>query len=134
MWFLDTNTCIYFLNGTHSSVRDRLLSTPPVDISIPAIVKAELLVGASKSNQRDVVLEKVNRFLEPFDIVPFGDGTTLIYASIRATLESQGNIIGPNDLLIAATVLHHNGILVTNNVREFSRVPGLQIENWVDVG
>lgn len=131
MWFLDTNTCIYFLNGTHSSVRDRLLSTPPVDISIPAIVKAELLVGASKSNQHDVVLEKVNRFLEPFDIVPFDDGATLIYASIRATLESQGNIIGPNDLLIAATVLYHNGILVTNNVREFGRVPGLKLENWV---
>lgn len=131
MWILDTNTCIYFLNGTHSSVRDRLLSTPPVDIAIPAIVKAELLVGASKSNQRDVVLEKVERFLEPFDIVPFGDGDTLIYASIRATLESHGNIIGPNDLIIAASVLSNNGILVTNNVREFGRVPGLKIENWV---
>jgi tRNA(fMet)-specific endonuclease VapC len=131
MWFLDTNTCIYFLNGTHSSVRDRLLSTPPVDIAIPAIVKAELLVGASKSNQLDAVLEKVNRFLEPFEIVPFGDGTTSIYATIRALLESQGNIIGPNDLLIASTVIYHNGTLVTNNVREFSRVPGLNIENWV---
>jgi tRNA(fMet)-specific endonuclease VapC len=131
MWFLDTNTCIYFLNGTHSSVRDRLLSTPPVDIAIPAIVKAELLVGASKSKQRDVVLEKVNRFLEPFDIVPFSDGATSTYASIRATLESRGNIIGPNDLLIAATVLSYNGILVTNNVREFGRVPDLKIENWV---
>jgi tRNA(fMet)-specific endonuclease VapC len=78
-----------------------------------------------------VVLEKVNRFLEPFDIVPFSDGATSTYASIRATLESRGNIIGPNDLLIAATVLSYNGILVTNNVREFGRVPDLKIENWV---
>ncbi len=134
MWFLNTNICIYFLNGTNSTVRDRLLSTAPVDIAIPAIVKAELLFGASKSKHRAIVSEKLNQFLGIFEIVPFGDEATSVYADIRATLETKGSPIGPNDLLIAATVLYHNGILVTNNVREFSRVPGLKIENWAEAG
>lgn len=131
MWFLDTNTCIYFLNGTHPSVRDRLLSTAPVDIAISAIVKAELLVGARKSTKSAETLSLVTRFLEPFEIVPFDSDASGTYGVIRADLEKRGTIIGPNDLLIAATVLHHNGTLVTHNIREFSRVPGLNIENWV---
>lgn len=131
MWFLDTNTCIHFLNGTHPSVRERLLSTPPVDIAIPAIVKAELLVGARKSMRSAETLSLVTRFLEPFEIVPFDSDVSGTYAVIRADLEKYGRVIGPNDLLIAATVLHHNGTLATHNIREFSRVAGLKIENWV---
>ncbi len=68
-------------------------------------------------------------FLEPFEIAPFEDRMGYVYAEIRSVIEKKGTIIGPNDLLIASIVKFHNGILVSNNVREFKRVPGLLIEN-----
>ncbi len=130
MYFLDTNTCIYFLNGKYENIRDRLLSLSPAEIRIPVIVKAELLLGAHKSVKRRENLEKAAQFLEPFDIVPFTDSMTLLYAEIRSEIERKGMGIGPNDVLIASIVQFHEGTLVTNNVREFERVPGLKIENW----
>jgi tRNA(fMet)-specific endonuclease VapC len=131
MFFLDTNTCIYFLNGKYRSIMDRILSTPPSEIVIPAIVKAELLLGAYKSRRRTENIENVERFLEPFEIMPFVDMMTYIYADIRQRTESVGISIGPNDLFIAATVKFHEGVLITNNVQEFSRIEGLRIDNWV---
>jgi tRNA(fMet)-specific endonuclease VapC len=131
MFFLDTNTCIYFLNGKYQSIKDKIFSTPPGDIAIPAIVKAELLLGACKSRQRTENVEKVEQFLEPFEIIPFIDMMTYIYADIRHKTESAGVSIGPNDLFIGSIVKFHEGTLVTNNVREFSRIEDLQIDNWV---
>jgi tRNA(fMet)-specific endonuclease VapC len=131
MYFLDANTCIYFLNGKYESVKTKILTTPPNDIAIPSIVKAELFLGAYKSDQRAKNLEKLERFLQPFEIIPFIDLVTYVYADIRCTLEKTGQIIGPNDLLIAAIVKFHEGILITNNPEEFKRVKGLQLENWV---
>jgi tRNA(fMet)-specific endonuclease VapC len=131
MYFLDANTCIYFLNGKYESIKTKILATPPNDIAIPSIVKAELLLGSYKSNQKTKNLEKLERFLQPFEIVPFIDLVTYVYADIRCTLEKAGQTIGPNDLLIAAIVKFNEGILITNNTDEFKRVKGLQIENWV---
>jgi tRNA(fMet)-specific endonuclease VapC len=131
MFFLDTNTCIYFLNGKYQSIKDKILSAPPSDIAIPAIVKAELLLGAYKSRQRTENVEKVELFLEPFEIIPFIDMMTYTYADIRHKTESAGVSIGPNDLFIGSIVKFHEGTLVTNNVREFSRIEDLQIDNWV---
>jgi tRNA(fMet)-specific endonuclease VapC len=131
-YYLDTNICIYFLNGSLSKVRDRLLSKSPRDIAIPSIVKAELLFGAEKSKKRDENLEKINRFLLPLLTAGFDDEEASAYARIRAHLETAGLLIGPNDLLIAATVSAQGGILVTNNTREFSRVPGLPLEDWTE--
>ena len=130
MYFLDANTCIYFLNGKHESIKVKILSTPPNDIAIPSIVKAELLLGLYKSEQKKKNLEKLEKFLQPFGITPFIDLITYVYADIRCTLEKTGKTIGPNDLLIAAIVKFHEGILVTNNTEVFKRVKGLQIENW----
>jgi len=130
MYFLDTNTCIYFLNGSHESIRTRLLSTSPEEIAIPSIVKAELIFGAYKSKKKAKNLEKVELFLDPFQIIPFEDAMTYLYAEIRNDLESRGIPIGPNDLLIAAIVKFHGGILVTNNTNEFKRIKGLMLENW----
>lgn len=92
---------------------------------------AELRLGAKKSQRRSQTEQMVQEFLDPFDILPFGDAEASVYATIRAQLEREGNVIGPNDLLIAATAASSGGVLVTNNLREFSRVPGLQVENWV---
>jgi len=132
MYFLDANTCIYYLNGKYDSVRRRLLSTPPNNIAIPSVVKAELLLGSYKSKKRKDNLEKLEKFLQPFEVIPFFDLVTYVYADIRSTLEKTGQIVGPHDLIIASIVKFHDGILVTNNVVEFQRIKGLKIENWIE--
>jgi len=130
MYFLDTNTCIYFLNGKYEFIKEKILATPPNEIQIPTIVKAELLLGAYKSKKRKENIEKVEKFLEPFEVIPFIDLITYTYAEIRNDIEKKGEVIGPNDMLIASIVKFHEGILVTNNVKEFERIKGLKIENW----
>lgn len=132
MYFLDTNTCIYFLNGRYESIRDKLMSLSPSEISIPAIVKAELLLGAYKSQKKKDNVKKVEQFLEPFEIIPFEDQMTYVYADIRNKMEKKGIVIGPNDLFIASIVQFNDGILVTNNVGEFTRITELNVVNWVE--
>jgi len=131
MYYLDTNTCIYFLNGKHESVKTKILATLPNEIAIPSIVKAELLFGAYKSKNRKSNIEKIEKFLEPFEIVAFDDIMAYTYAEIRHATEKSGESVGPNDLFIAAIVRFHEGTLVTNNEKEFGRIEGLKIENWV---
>ena len=130
MYFLDTNICIYYLKGKFPKLKEKLLSYNPEMIAIPAVAKAELIYGAEKSKKREENLEKVNEFLLPFQIHGFSDSETGIYASIRSNLEKRGKLIGPNDLLIASIVLSHEGVLITNNIKEFRRVEGLQVEDW----
>ena len=92
------------------------MSHSPEMIAIPAIVKAELLYGAEKSKLKESNMEKILEFLLPYQILPFADAATPIYASLRSNLEKAGNTIGPNDMIIASIVLSHGGILVTRNV------------------
>ena len=129
-YYLDTNMCIYYLNGRYDAVRQHLLAHTPEEIRIPAIVKAELLAGAYKSSRRLVTEQKLLSFLSFFVLEPFGDRMTYAYAELRSQLEKNGTLIGPDDMLIAATVLAEDGILVTHNVREFQRVKGLRLEDW----
>lgn len=129
-YFLDTNTCIYYLKGVHPTLAQRLLAHNPSDIRIPSVVKAELLYGAKRSKKQAENLEKIRQFLLPLEIVPFASEDAERYATIRADLERAGTPIGPNDLLIAATVLENGGILITNNEKEFKRVSKLKTENW----
>lgn len=136
MYFLDTNTCIYFLNGTSESIKHKLLATPPKEIVVPAVVKAELLFGAYKSRNRSDNIDKVEMFLKPFRLIPFDAEACYRYAEIRFKCEIHGTAVGPNDLCIAATVSAHNGILVTHNTKEFKliedlRIEGLRLEDWV---
>ena len=130
MYFLDSNTCIYFLTGRFESVRDKILNTPPKNIKIASIVQAELLLGAYKSQHKQKTWQKVETFLSAFEIIPFTEQTSYPYAKIRAETESTGRLVGANDLLIAAIVKQHDGILVTNNLKEFKRIDGLKLENW----
>jgi tRNA(fMet)-specific endonuclease VapC len=129
-YYLDTNICIYFLKGLYPLLLNKIFARSPDSIKIASIVKAELLYGAEKSRKKDENLDKVNRFLLPYEIVPFDDKAAVRYSGIRAELEKTGVVIGPNDMIIAATVLAGDGILITNNEREFQRVSGLVIENW----
>jgi len=132
VYYLDTNICSYFLNGKYASVAEHIFSTKPRDIRIPSVVKAELLYGANKSNRREDLLKKIEAFLSNFEIEEFDGNMAYHYAEIRADLDKKGTIIGPNDLIIAATVLQKGGTLVTNNVKEFERVEGLRIVNWTE--
>ncbi len=110
-----------------------VLSHNPNTIKIPAIVVAELVHGAEKSLDPVRNLEQVKKFLMAFEIVPFDHSAAYSYGRIRADLEKKGHIIGPNDLIIAATVLSQNGILVTHNTKEFSRVTNLALEDWIEI-
>lgn len=133
MYFLDSNTCIYYLNGKSESIRKRILATPPADIKIPALVKAELLLGAYKRNLSERRRERLEEFLSPFEVMAFDDSVSYVYATIRKKTEENGTIVGPNDLMIAAIVKFHEGILVTRNTTEFSRIDGLLLESWWDI-
>jgi len=91
---------------------------------------AELFYGAYKSMKREQNLAKIRQFIRQFKVVGFNNAAVEAYGEIRAELERKGNVIGANDFFIAATAKAHNAILVTNNTREFSRIPGLTIEDW----
>ncbi|GBR75170.1 toxin VapC-like [Candidatus Termititenax aidoneus] len=130
IYFLDTDTCIYFLNGAYPKLAEHFRAVSPSNIKIPAVVKAELLFGLEKSKHKKTNREKYECFLNTFATVAFADAAAEIYASLRNRLEKAGKLIGPNDLLIASIVLADGGTLVTHNKREFKRVPDLLIDDW----
>ena len=132
IFFLDANIIISILRKkTGSRVSEIVSRYSKIEIKIPSMVKAELLVGAYKSDKTESNLESIRKILLPFEIVPFDDRATEIYGVIKAELEKEQKTIGPKDLIIAATAMSRGGILVTNNTREFGRVKGLQIEDWL---
>jgi tRNA(fMet)-specific endonuclease VapC len=130
MFLLDSNTCIQFLNGRSAHVRLRLMGTKPSNINLCSIVKAELLYGASRSKDAHAALGRLKTFFAPYVSIPFDDAAAADYGRIRGHLAGAGTPIGPNDLLIAAIARCRQLTLVTHNTREFSRVPGLAIEDW----
>lgn len=127
---LDTNIIVYYLKGMYPSVLTRLQTHRPDEILIPEIVRAELFFVAAKSQQKARTLERLNAFLKPFERLPFAGDAIEHYADIRADLETRGQRIDPNDLLIAATARAHGATLVTHNTGEFRCVAGLKIEDW----
>ena len=130
MYYIDSNTYVYFDKNASQALTSKLLSVSPDKIKIPSIVAAELRLGVEKSVRREFNSERLERFLSLYEIAPFDDASSKYYAKIRAELERSGNIIGANDLIIAATVLSNKGILVTRNTGEFSQISELSIENW----
>jgi tRNA(fMet)-specific endonuclease VapC len=129
--FLDTDICVAFLRGTSVRVRDRLLQHSRATVALPAIVVAELLLGLEKSTPPRRHGQRVEDFVESFQIAAFGANAAKHYARIRALLEAKGEPIGANDYLVAAIVAAEQGVLVTGNIREFRKVPGLKLENWL---
>ncbi len=132
-FFLDTNICIYFLKGMYPALLTKMLLCSTRDIKIASMVKAELLHGVEKSRKREENKTMVESFLLPFEIIPFDNEAAIIYSVIRSELEKKGNVIGPNDLIIAATVIANNGTLITNNENEFKRVRDLLTDNWTKI-
>ena len=129
-YLLDSNACIGYLNGRATGVLHRLQALPAQEIAVCSIVKAELFFGAMRSVNPTRSLAKQREFLDRFVSLPFDDRAAEFYGHIRARLAAQGLPIGPNDLMIASIALSNQLILVTHNIREFSRVDGLQIEDW----
>jgi tRNA(fMet)-specific endonuclease VapC len=129
MFLLDTNVCIGLLKG-HAGIVARLNQLTPADVRLCAVVKAELRYGAWASENPAQNLSTLKRFVAPYLSLPFDDACADSYGRLRAELRRQGVPIGANDLLIAATALAHDLILVTHNTREFGRVPQLRFEDW----
>jgi tRNA(fMet)-specific endonuclease VapC len=112
----------------------KIMSTPAAAIKIPFQVKAELLHGAAKSNKPAEGRRTVLEFVLPFQLILPSEEILEQYVVIRSELERSGSVISEADLWIAATALAGDGIIVTNNVREFIRVPGLAVEDWTQSG
>ena len=127
---LDTNICIYLIREKSRSILDRFNEHAVGDIGMSVITLAELEYRVSKSSKPAKNKEALDQFVAPLDVVGFDRSATAAYGKLRATLEKKGQSIGAMDLLIAAHALALNVRLVTHNVREFGRVPGLRVETW----
>ena len=131
MILLDANTCIYIINNRPPNVLERFRKYKAGEVGISSIAASELAYGVAKSGslQNRKALEI---FLAPLQILPFDSQCLWFYADLRASLEKQGLSIGPMDTLISAQALSIDGTLVTNNIKEFVRVPKLKLENWFE--
>jgi len=129
---LDTDICIYIIKHRPAWVAERFRQVRSEDLSLSAISYAELINGARKSARVEANIAKLMALAETLRVLPFDIDAATVYGTVRSRLERQGQVIGANDLLIAAHALQQGLILVTNNVREFRRVQGLRIENWAD--
>lgn len=129
-YLLDTNVCIRYLQGRLPSIREAIHTRSPKQLTICAIVRAELFFGAMKSNYPTETLAIQRQFIDQFPTLPFDDEAALIFGKIRADLQRQGQPIGPYDLQIAAIALANDLTLVTHNTREFNRIDGLRLADW----
>ena len=132
-YLLDTNICIALIRNKPAALLQQLTSHQPGDVGISSITLAELVHGAEKSAQVERNMSALQQFLLPIELADFDQGAALAYGKIRADLERGGQIIGSMDMLIAAHALSLDVILVTNNMREFQRVNGLTLEDWLSV-
>ena len=130
-FMLDTNICIYVIKRKPLAVIDRFQRAKISQIGISTIVLSELLYGVSKSSRPEQNQMALYQFVAPLEILPYGDDAAQYYGASRAYLEKMGTPIGSLDMLIAAHALSIGCTLVTNNEKEFSRIPDLKIENWV---
>ena len=128
---LDTNICIYIIKQRPPAVLERFTSVSVGDIGISTMTLAELEYGASKSRHAERNRQALDQFLLPLEIATFDREAARVYGKVRTSLEQKGHVIGSMDLLIASHALTLRVCLVTNNEREFKRVPGLRVENWV---
>jgi tRNA(fMet)-specific endonuclease VapC len=127
---LDTNICIYLIKQQPPTVIERFLSQPVGAIGISSITAAELAYGVSKSRHASKNRHALEQFLASLEVAAFDQAAAWSYGRLRGQLEAKGTLIGSMDMLIAAHALSLEVRLVSNNLREFRRVPGLRLENW----
>lgn len=129
-WLLDTNICIYVIKRRPPQVLARFRQADVSSIGISSITYSELMFGAAKSSRPEQNRIALTQFVAPLEIMPYGDAAAQRYGDLRACLEQRGTSIGSLDMLIAAHALSLDCVLVTNNGKEFGRVPQLRMENW----
>jgi tRNA(fMet)-specific endonuclease VapC len=129
-YLLDTNICIYIRQRKPEEVLRRFRKLRPGEAALSVITYGELLYGAAKSAQRTAALERLRELIHLLPALPLPEGAAETYGMLRAELESKGEMIGNNDLWIAAHALASGLTLATNNEREFRRVHGLKVQNW----
>ena len=127
MYLFDSDVLIEFLRGRLPNALEMLRNTDARLVKVPAVAKAELLLGAAKSQNPERNRLAVEKLLLEYEVLPFDDRCTAAYAQIRVDLEQQGRTVGANDYLVAATALAWDATLVTNSMREFKRIPGLRL-------
>jgi tRNA(fMet)-specific endonuclease VapC len=129
-FMLDTNICIYIIKRKPLEVIDRFKRTEISQIGISSITLSELQYGVSKSSRPEQNQIALAQFVAPLEILPFEEEAAQYYGDLRVCLERHGTPIGSLDMLIAAHALSISCTLVTNNEKEFGRIPSLKIENW----
>lgn len=130
MYLLDTDTCLDFMQGTLPCGYHLLQASDPKMFAVPAIVEAELRAGALASAHPNANRQLLERFLDPFDIVPFCSRCAYEYARVRFETEREGFAISTANAMIAATARAHGAVLVTGNEAAFEHVSGLSLESW----
>lgn len=130
MYLLDTNICIYIINEQPAQVLQRLIQVGRESLVISAVTVAELAFGIAKSTRADS-RAKLENFLSKFPILDWDQGAAWVYGDVRKALEAKGQRIGERDLLLACQALALGAVMVTNNTREFERIEGLKLENWI---
>jgi len=131
MYMLDTNICIYIIKEKPKEVINKFKTFNISDICISSVTAAELHYGVQKSQNVEKNRDALTMFLSPLEILPFDDEAAYEYGIIRADLEKRGEIIGAMDMMIAAHAKALKATIVTNNEKEFRRIPSLNIENWI---
>jgi tRNA(fMet)-specific endonuclease VapC len=130
-FMLDTDSCIALIKRKPAKILRRITSLAPGEAGISAVTLAELRFGVAKSADKERNSQALDEFLLPLEIADFDEAAADSYGMVRAALESAGTPIGPLDTLIGAHAISMGVILVTHNTREFRRLPGLAVEDWL---
>lgn len=132
MYLLDTNHCIYLINGKYPGIARRLVRQKTGSVALSSITTSELWYRVENSVHREQNRSALGKFLLPLEVMPYDETASQTYGKIRAFLEKCGRGVGSMDLLIAAHAVSLKTILVTHNWREFRQVPGLKLEDWTE--
>ena len=132
MLLLDTNICVFLMKNKYPAATQKLLNSDPSEIAISSITLFELEYGAAKSQWPEKNRNNVKLFLAPFTIIPFDSNDAIAAGEIRQILEKAGTPIGPYDVQIAAQAMARGYTVVAHNTGEFSRVPNLQFNDWIE--
>ena len=133
MYLLDTNICIYVLKNSYPALTEKVFSLHPSLIAMSSVTMYELEYGAAKSNWGERTRQKLAQFIAPFTILPFDSDDAVTAGRIRCFLERQGNTIGPYDYQIAAQGIAKGLTVVTHNLKHFSHIEGIDMEDWVEL-
>lgn len=129
-YLLDTNVCVDYLSGRYPAVVSRIQRSAPGDLGLSSVVVAELRYGADRSARPKANHARLEVLVTEIPALEFDHEAASAYGRLRARLEAAGTPIGPNDMLIAAQALSRGMVVITDNVGEFRRVKGLDVENW----